>query len=143
MASLGSFAAAKREHDKPAGADTFDFCGETYTVRGTIPAMLELEISAGYAGKIGSVATDAAQYEALRIALTGSDQDLEQWHRFRRAAIDNDVEDDELARLTLTLLGWQLGVPTEQSSTSSDGRLPTSPSSSTSASASPPSPPSA
>jgi hypothetical protein len=144
MASLGTFGAAKREYETPAEPDTFEFCGETYTVRGVIPTMLDLELAAGYAGKIGSVATNAAMFEALRIALTGPDEDdLAQWHQFRRAAIDNNVDDDEIARLTLTLCGWQIGVPTGQPSTSSDGQLPTSPSSNTSASASPDSPTSA
>lgn len=144
MASLGSFGAAQRERQgADRERDTFEFCGDTYTVLGTIPAVLELEISAGLAGKIGSIASNSAQLEALQIALTGQDGDTSQWHRFRRAAIDNGVGGDELARLTLSLCGWQLGVPTEQSSTSSDGRLRTGPSSSTSASPSPDSQPSA
>lgn len=141
MASLGSFGAARREQQPDRERDTFEFCGDTYTVHGTIPAMLELEISAGLAGKISAVASDTAQFEALQIALTGPDGD-EQWQRFKRSAIDNAVGADDLSRLTLTLCGWQLGVPTVQSPTSSDGRLPTSPSSSGSASDSPDSPPS-
>jgi hypothetical protein len=140
VASLGSFGAARREQQPDSERDTFEFCGETYTVTGTIPAVLELEISAGLAGKIGSIASNSAQLEALQLALTGKDGDTAQWHRFRRAAIDNGVDGDELSRLTLTLCGWQLGVPTEQSSTSSDGRLLTGPSSNGSASGSPASP---
>jgi hypothetical protein len=70
MASLGTFGAAVREREPNAEPDTFEFCGETFTVHGTIPSMLHLTIAAAWAGKVSAFEGDAALFEALRHALT-------------------------------------------------------------------------
>lgn len=151
MASLGSFGAAVREHDPAVDPDTFDFCGQTFTVHGQIPGMLELTISAALAGKVSGVDGDAALYEALRIALTVPGRetdgkkipaDASQWERFYRLAIDQRAEGELLTALVLNIVGAQVGRPTERRSTSQPGPSPTSTSSNSSASASPASPPS-
>jgi hypothetical protein len=149
MASLGTFGAAVREREPNAEPDTFEFCGETFTVHGTIPSMLHLTIAAAWAGKMAAFEGDAALFEALRHALTvpASDAggtkvpaDASQWDRFYRLAIDSDVEAEWLTALVFNLMAAEDGRPTERRSTSSTGSSPTSPSSSSSSSDSPVSP---
>jgi hypothetical protein len=152
VASLGSFSAAAREYDPDAAEqDTFDFCGETFTVHGEIPAMVELTITAALAGKATGMDGDGAMYEALQIALTVPEHqadgkkvpaDAAQWERFNRLAIQNDVPSETLTAIALSIVGAQVGRPTKQRPGSSPGPLPTSTSSSSSVSATPDSPPS-
>jgi hypothetical protein len=146
MANLGTFSAAMREHDPDAAEpDTFDFYGETFTVLGFIPGIVELTISAALAGKASGVDGDAAMYEALRCALTapatGDDRpDRSQWEKFYKLALDKDAPGELLTAVTLNVLGAQVGRPTERQSTSSDGQPPTSTPSNTSSSPSPDAP---
>jgi hypothetical protein len=147
MASLGTFAAAAREYDPDAHApDTFEFCGETFTVRGTIPSMLHLTVAAAWVGKLSAFDGDAALYEALRHALTVPERkvdgvthlaDTSEWDRFYRLAIDNNVEGEWLTAIVFKIMGAEDARPTERRSTSSDGSSPTGTSSNTSASDSP------
>jgi hypothetical protein len=60
VASLGSFAAAPVSTTRTRAPDTFEFCGETFTVRGTIPSMLHLTVAAAWIGKISAFDGDAA-----------------------------------------------------------------------------------
>jgi len=146
VGSLGSFGAARREYEVPAEPDTFDFCGETFTVRGTIPSMVHLSVAAAWAGKISGLDGDAAMYEALRYALTVPERkvdgktepaDKSEWERFRKLAVTANVEGEWLTALTFNLMSAESARPTVRRSTSSDGSSPTSTSSNTSASDSP------
>lgn len=152
MANLGSFGAAAREYEADdRELDTFEFCGETFTVVGEIPPFLELKFAAALAGKVDGLDGDAVLYEALQFALTVPARtvdgkpvpaDASQWNRFSRAA--PQLEDGEwFTALVMTILAAQAGRPTRRRSGSSAGSSPTSPSSSSSSSPSPDSPDSA
>lgn len=139
MASLGTFAAAKREYEASAEPDTFDFCGETFAVRGTIPSMLHLTVAAAWAGKIPAFDGDAALYEALQHALTVPDRtvdgktipaDTSEWDRFYRLSIDQDVEGEWLTALVFNIMAAEDARPTRRLSTSSTGQSSTGTSSS-------------
>jgi hypothetical protein len=147
MASLGSFEAAAREY-APDGADqdTFDFYGETFVVTGTVPAIVELTITAALAGKASGVDGDAAMYEALKSALTVPARETDgktvsadpsAWERFYGLALTKNAPSELLTAITFNIMGAQLGRPTVQRSTSSPGPLPTSTSSNSSASDTP------
>ena len=149
MASLGSFGAALREYEPPADPDTFEFYGETFTVHGEIPAMLDLAMTAAYVGRSSLADGDAAMYEALRIALTIPEREVDgkklpadpaEWERFSRLATAKAAPGEMLVQITFGIIGMQMGRPTGQRSTSSGGPLPTSTNSSSSASDSPASP---
>lgn len=145
MASLGSFRAAVREQDPDVERDTFEFYGDTFTVVGDVPAILELQMSAAIAGKASGVEGDAAVFASLRAALVatpkdGDEADTGQWDRFYRLAADNRVGPETLTELVLTIIAAQAGRPTVQRSASDGGSLPTSTSSSPSVSDSPASP---
>lgn len=146
MASLGSFAAAAREYEPSAEPDTFNFAGETFTVRGPIPGMAHLAVGAAMSGKISGADYAAAVMEALRHALTAPAADVDgeavpeddsEWLRFYRVAIERCVETEQIAEVAYSLLGAEAGRPTERRSTSSTGSSPTSTSSSNSSSGSP------
>jgi hypothetical protein len=147
VASLGTFAAAAREYDPDAHApDTFEFCGETFTVRGTVPSMLHLMVAAAWIGKISAFDGDAALYEALRHALTVPEHtvdgktipaDISEWDRFYRLAIDRNVEGEWLTAILFNIMAAEDARPTVRRSTSSSGSSPTGTSSSSSASDSP------
>lgn len=150
MASLGSFGAAAREYD-PAVAErpTIEFYGETFTIWDEIPAILELTLTAAAAGKVSAFEGDVALHEALRHALSVPAHEADgkkvkadgaQWRRFAQLAADNCAPSELLTDVCFRIMGWQVGRPTEQRSTSSPGSLPTSTSSSSSASGSPGSP---
>lgn len=123
MASLGSFAAAAREYETPAEPDTFEFCGETFTVRGRIPGIVHLTVGASLSGKISGVDAAAALWEALRHALTKpalevdgetTAEDDSEWLRFYRLAVERDVETETLTAIAYELLGAEAGRPTER-----------------------------
>lgn len=146
MGSLGSFAAAKREYAAPAEPDTFEFAGETFTVKGPIPGMVKIEVGAFFAGQINGNEGAAAIRSVIQSALTSPAreedgepvaEDDSEWVRFRELAVDQGIDTEELTELAYVLLGAEMGRPTERRSTSSDGSLPTSTSSNTSASDSP------
>jgi hypothetical protein len=147
MASLGTFEAAAREYDPGAAErDTFEFYGETFTVYGEIPSMVQMTVVAAMAGKVGGVEGDGAMYEALRIALTVPEReaggkkipaDDEQWQRFYRLAVAKNAPGEILSAITFNILGAQMGRPTGQRSISSPGPLPISTNSNSSASPSP------
>jgi hypothetical protein len=143
VTSLGSFAAAKREYEAPAEPDTFEFCGETFTVRGTIPSMLHLTVAAAWAGKISAFEGDAALYEALKYALTVPERtdggktipaDTSEWDRFYRLSVDRDAEGEWLTAIVFNIMAAEDARPTERLSTSSTGQSSTGTSSSGSAS---------
>lgn len=143
MASLGSFEAALRERD-PASSEpaTFEFCGKTFTVTGEIPAILELTLIGGVAGKASAFDTQVALYDALRHALTipaegDAEEDLSQWEEFSRLAADNAVQRDVLSTIAFRIMGYLVGRPTEQQSDSSPGLLPTGTNSNSSSSDTP------
>lgn len=150
MASLGSFSAAAREYDPGAAdRDTIEFYDETFTIHGEIPAMVQLTVTAAMAGKVGGVEGDAAMYEALRIALTVPEREVDgkkvpadatQWERFCKLANDRGAPEELLSAVTFNILGAQMGRPTVRRSTSSSGPLPTSTNSNSSVSDSPASP---
>jgi hypothetical protein len=141
VASLGSFAAAKREHEPSAEPDTFEFCGETFTVRGRIPGMLQLTVGAWFSGVVGGNEGAAALREVIRRALTAPDsEDDSEWQRFYELALESGVDTEDLAEVAYVILGAEAGRPTGRRSTSSTGSSPTSTSSSGSASDSPASP---
>jgi hypothetical protein len=146
MAGLGTFAAAKREYEALAEPDTFEFCGETFTVRGTIPSMLHLTVAAAWAGKIPAFDGDAALYEALQHALTVPERtdgdktipaDTSEWDRFYRLSVDQDVEGEWLTALVFNIMAAEDARPTRRLSTSSTGQSTTGTSSSSSASDAP------
>jgi hypothetical protein len=143
VASLGSFAAAKREYETPAEPDTFEFGGETFTVRGTIPGMLQLTIGAWFGGTVGGNEGAAALRDVVRLALTAPareedgktvPEDDSQWQRFYELAVEQDVDTEEIAEVAYVLLGSDAGRPTGRRSTSSTGSSPTSTSSNNSSS---------
>ena len=146
MASLGAFGAAKREYEPAiAEPDTFDLCGETFTVKGTIPGMVHLTVAAAFSGKVGGVDFAAALLEAIRHALTvpatdGEAEDESEWLRFYELAVEQDVETTELRNLAYALVGADTGRPTVRRSGSSTGSSATSTSSNSSSSDSPASP---
>lgn len=125
MASLGTFEAAVREYEPPADPDTFELCGETFTVRGAIPGMLHLTVGASLSGKIRGVDAAAAMWEALRYALTvpagkSGDEDVpeddSEWQRFYQLTVDRRVETETIAEIAYQLLGAEVGRPTGQQS---------------------------
>jgi hypothetical protein len=147
VGSLGTFAAAKREYAQEAAEpDTFEFCGETFTVRGHVPGMVQLTIGAWFGGQVNGNEGAAALRDVLRHALTAPAQEVDgrvtpeddsQWQRFYELAVEYDVETEDLAEVAYVLIGSATGRPTERRSTSSTGSSPTSTSSSTSSSDSP------
>jgi hypothetical protein len=143
MSSLGSFGAAKREY-APAESepDTLEFCGETFTVKGTIPGMVHLTVGASFSGKVPGVDFAAALLETIRHALTApadgdEAEDESEWLRFYNLAVQHDVDVAELRNIAYALVGADTGHPTARRSGSSTGSSPTSTSSNTSASDSP------
>lgn len=143
MSSLGSFGAALREFDPDGERDSFDFFGETFVVEGIIPPMLNLQLGASISGKIAEVEGNAAMWEAMRCALTKPERvdgdevtpaDEEPFDRFYRLAVANRCQLESMIELVFTLVGVQMGRPTEQQPTSPAGPLPTSTSSNQSAS---------
>jgi hypothetical protein len=145
MASVGSFAAAKREYAPPAEPDTFEFCGETFSVVGTIPGMVRLTVGAWFGGAVSNNEGGGALRDVIRHALTvpahGDDpEDDAQWQRFYELSIDHDVDTEDLVHIAYAILGAEAGRPTERRSTSSTGSSPTSSSSNSTASDSPDSP---
>lgn len=144
MAALGSFGAAIRELDPEAEHDTFDFFGATFTVVGSIPGMLTLQLGAMISGKTSAVDGLAAVYEALRCSLTVPERDGKEakagddreFNRFYRIAVRHRCDDDELIRLALNIAGYQVGKADEPSPTSPDGGPPTSTNSKSSSSGS-------
>lgn len=146
MASLGSFAAAKREYETPAEPDTFDFAGQTFTVKGPIPGMVHLTVGASISGKVKGVDGAAALLEAIQHALTvpaheaGGETvpaDDSEWMRFYRHAVASGADTEQIAEVAYELLGADTGRPTERRSTSSTGSPRTGTSSKESASDSP------
>lgn len=146
MASLGSFGAAAKEADPDADQDTFEFCGESFTVVGEVPAMVELTLTASLAGKVGPIEGDTAVFEALRYALTVPEReqggkntpaDATQWRRFYQVAVDKKQPGQELSAVALNIIGWQVGRPTERRSTSESGSSQTGTNSNSSASDTP------
>jgi len=136
MASLGSFGAAKREY-APAETepDTFEFCGETFTVKGTITGMVHLTVAAAFSGKVTGVDFAAALLEAIRYALTtpaagDTAEDESEWLRFYELAVERDAPTEELRDLAYVLVGNDTGRPTVRRSGSSTGSSATSTSSS-------------
>lgn len=141
MASLGSFGAAQREYDPGDDPDTFEFCGETFTVRGPIPGMVQLAIGASISGRTSGSDYASAIWDALQYALTAPAreedgemiaEDDSDWLRFHQLATTSRVETEVIAKVAYELLGAQDGRPTERRSTSSTGSSPTSTSSSSS-----------
>jgi hypothetical protein len=127
MASLGSFAAAAREYEPKADPDTFEFAGETFTVRGAIPGMVHLTVGASTSGKLPAADFAAAVMETLRHALTSPAHDAEgetvpadesEWLRFHELAIANGVKAEHLRDLAYELLAADMGRPTRQRSDS-------------------------
>lgn len=144
MAKIGSFGAAVREIEPDAERDTFDFCGEEFTVHGAIPPMLMLRLGASMAGEMGVIESNAVVYKALRLALTipadtaeKTPADTSQFDRFQELAEAKACHFDELARLVFALVGIQIAFPTEPQPTSQDGLQATSGDSNSSASATP------
>lgn len=150
MAHIGTFGAARREANPTVEKDTFDFCGETFTVEDTIPAMLMIQLGASATGKIDEQEGLGAIWEAMRVSLTvperttvvdGQEQtaaaDGTQFDRFYRLAVAHRVEIEDLMAVAMALFQQQAGRPTEQRPTSPDGSLSTSTSSNTSPSAHP------
>lgn len=146
MATLGSFGAAVREADPRAEKDTFEFCGETFTVEDKIPAMLMIQLGASATGKIDEQEGLGAIWESMRVSLTvpertvvadGGEARVEpadgtQFDRFYRLAVANRVDLEDLMRVAMALFEAQAGRPTGQRPTSPGGSLSTSTSSSTS-----------
>lgn len=146
MANLGTFGAAQREY-APAEhePDTFEFCGETFTVKGTIPGMIHLTVAAAIGGKVTGVDFAAALLETIRHALTApadddTAEDESEWLRFYGLAVEQDVTKEELRNIAYVLVGADTGRPTVRRSGSSTGSSATSTSSNSSSSATPDSP---
>ncbi|WDZ87184.1 hypothetical protein [Micromonospora cathayae] len=145
MAHIGTFAAARREVNPVAEKDTFDFCGEAFTVEDTIPSMLMIQLGASATGKIEEQEGLGAMWEAMRVSLTvpartelvdGQEatvpEDGSQFDRFYRLAVAHRVDLEDLMAVAMALFQAQAGRPTEQRPTSPDGSLSTSTSSNTS-----------
>ena len=131
MASIGSFGAAVRELDPDAERATFDFFDTEFTIHGTIPPMLSLQLGAAMVGKVSELEGNAAMYEAFRCCLTKPaagdvKADDAQFDLFYRLAVDRRCTTDELIRLVFALLGAQADLPTERQPTSQDGPPQTS-----------------
>jgi hypothetical protein len=146
MASLGSFGAAVKELDPDADRDTFDFFGETFTVYGVLPPVLQVQLGAASSGNIEEAQGLAAIWETMRCCLTKpprtvaefdpdtrkprvEPEDAAQFHRWFKLAVDNRCTLEELLKLALALFEAQSGLPTEGQSTSSGGAPTTSPNS--------------
>lgn len=140
MGHLGEFGAAARE--LVGEKDEFGFFGETFTVVGSIPSVLMLQLGASATGKIDETDGLAAMWEALRCSLTtpkttaedGSEVEADpvQFNKFYKLAVENSCELDGIMRLVFALFEAQGGRPTQPVSASSPGQPPTSLSSSTS-----------
>lgn len=141
MTNLGSFGSAVREMTPDGGdRDTFEFCGEQFTVYDTIPPMLMLQLGAAATGKIEEQEGLAAIWEAMRCSLTKpagapSDEDPEptpdeaEFQRYYRLAVKYKVGLADLMRVAMALFQAQSGRPTERRPASSDGPSSVSPSS--------------
>lgn len=149
MASIGSFGAAVRELDQAAEKDTFDFFGETFTIHGTVPPILMMQLGAAMAGKIGRYEGTAASWLILSSALTvperetddeSVDADESQFRQFVALAARKRCDNDTLINLVWSIIGAQAGKADEQPPTSPPGSPTDSTSSNSSASASPASP---
>lgn len=138
---LGEFGAAQRELS--GETDDFVFFGQTFTVTGTIPAVLALRLAAAATGMIDDANEGyAVMYLALRYSLTTPETvdatgkkveaDESQFVRFSELAEAKNCDLSDLMRLAFTLFEAQSGRPTRQASDSSPGPSPTSSSSSTS-----------
>jgi hypothetical protein len=144
VASLGSFGAAAREFASDnREPDTFELCGETFTVRGEIPGMLHLTIAAAWSGKVSAFDGDAALYEAIRHALTVPERQVDgktvpaddsEWQRFQELTIEKHVEGEWITAIAFNIMAAEDGRPTERRSGSSTGSSPTSTPSSSSSS---------
>jgi hypothetical protein len=133
MVHLGSFAAAKREATRSTeDQDTFDFCGERFTVVADMPGILQFQLGAAVTGVIGEEQGLGACWEALR---HGCGEDG--FKRFYRLAVDNAVTTEDIMRIVMALFEAQTGRPTQEEPNSSPGPTSTSPSSSTSSSTHP------
>ena len=151
MARLGEFGAAQKEYT--GERDQFGFFGEEFTVTGSIPPMLMLQLAASATGKIEEAEGMAAMWEALRTSLTAPEvvrpahddetpdengnitvpENGDQFNRLYRIAVEKKCEIEPLMRLVFALFEAQGGRPTQPVSASSPGLSPTSPSSSDSA----------
>lgn len=154
MPHLGSFGAAVRELDPDGDRDTFDFFGEQFTVHGTLPPVLQIQLGAAGSGNIEEAQGLAAIWEIMRCCLTKpkrvvaefdpetrkpkvEPEDPAQFHKWFKLAVDNKCQLEELMKLTMALFEAQAGLPTDGQSTSSGGVPTTSPNSNGSSSTPP------
>lgn len=152
MANLGSFGAAVRELDPAGERDTFEFFGETFTIEGILPPVLQIQLGAAVTGKIAETEGLAAIWETMRCCLTRPErmvaefdpetrkpkvepEDPSQFDRWFKLAVSAKCDLEELLKLAMALFEAQSGRPTGEQSTSSAGLLTTSPSSNGSSSA--------
>lgn len=120
MGSLGSFEVAARKAEG-AEADTFMFCGETFTVADKVGI-----IPLGRFAKAAQAGVDTAEMEGLAamIDMLGSvvvDEDRE---RFLELASRKHADADDLMPIVQAVIEAQ-GNPTESPSASSDGQSTT------------------
>jgi hypothetical protein len=150
MARLGEFGAAVKEFK--GEQDEFGFFDQNFTVTGSIPPMLMLQLAASATGKIDEAEGMAAMWEALRCSLTVPaykrpahddeepdengevevDADPTRFNDLYKLAVEKRCDIEALMRLVFALFEAQSGRPTQRPSDSSDGPSPTSQSSSNS-----------
>lgn len=143
MSNLGSFGAAVRELAPDRERDAFEFFGEMFTVEGTLPPVLQIQLGAAVTGKIAETEGLAAIWETMRCCLTRPERtiaefdpetrkpriepaDESQFDRWFKLAVSKKCDMDELLKLAMALFEAQAGRPTEEQPVSSDGPLTTS-----------------
>ena len=126
MANLGSFGAAVKELDPGGERDTFDFFDQQFTIHGTLPPVLQIQLGAAATGKIEEAEGLAAIWETMRCCLSDG-EDGSQFDRWFKLAVARRCTLEELLKLAFALFEAQAGRPTEGPSTSSAGLPTTSP----------------
>lgn len=118
MANLGTFGAAVHEGDPDREPDTFEFYGETFTVKDRVGVMPLLMFAA-----VAKTGVDSAEMEAFAAmhALITACIVTEDVPRFEKSATDNDVETEQLMEVCKVLYSAVTGRPTTRPSDSADG----------------------
>jgi hypothetical protein len=140
MSHLGSFGAAVKELNPHADKDEFDYFGEKFTVYGTVPPIIMVQLGAALAGRIEESEGFAAIWYAMETWLTvpgqpedgdtpATEPDDSQFQRWYKLNLEKKDDFHDLLRLCTALFGAQSARPTEEPQGSSPGDSTTSPSS--------------
>lgn len=126
MASLGTFGAAEREGDPAREPDTFDYYGETFTVRDRVGIMPLLKFAV-----VAQTGVDSSEMEALAAmhSLVMACIVTSDVPRFEKVATEHDADTEELMDICKALYQAVTARPTGQPSDSADGSQTTTTSS--------------